>query len=215
MARLWRVFDRKAPRQPVRIRNRSRSGALLARPDCFGQELIQPDLPHGHAGGRGMRRYKTGRRSVEIGRNFKTAPVLDPGRCGAAGTPPLLGPTAGHGEDIQRGFGRQTGLRMEPFPNPGRPRIVGGSGKTEIAEPGREFGQKPRRLPDRRSRVVRIGEAAFGRGSRHELSYARGASPAGHVGAESALLPEDPRQKGGGQPVGIGCRIDHLADPFV
>ena len=71
-------------------------------------------------------------------------------------------------------------------------RIVSSCSQSEIAEFDAEFSQKPPGPVNRQRRVIGIAEATLCRRSRHELRYPGGASPAGSIGAESALLPQHP-----------------------
>jgi hypothetical protein len=103
-------------------------------------------------------------------------------------------------------------LRVQPFRKSARAGVVGSGSEPEITKPAAEFGEESGGLEDRWAGIVRIGKTALRRRLRHELSNSGGTRRAGHIRPEPALLPQHPRQEGGGQSIALGRGIDHPAD---
>ncbi len=118
----------------------------------------------------------------------------------AAQIHPIVDGAAGDDSDIVPGLGRHAAAPLNVVAHAARPGIVGGGGKTEIAELGTQFVQKLRCLGKRRHRIERIEQPAFFGGVGHELGDAlRAVTTAGHgadrVRLEPAFLPDDAGEK--------------------
>ena len=78
----------------------------------------------------------------------------------------------GHDHDVTARFGRQVAHAREPVRHPRCAGVVGGGGQTEVSEALPQTGQQLRGLGNRGHRVIRVGQPALGRRTRHELGNA-------------------------------------------